>query len=169
MPLYYSLCTSADILKKEIKRLAVEDINFFIGVNAGADATTNFLRNVNNETVAIVCLYDHSYSIEQVFGLLAHEAVHIWQEIRSHLGEQSPSKEFEAYSVQKICQELFSEYMRQRKPKIRGIKMAKSKSVRKKQRKIASVRRNNTIKNGNSPRNKGKQRYGFPSAKRGRK
>ena len=44
----------------------------------------------------------------QIHGLLLHEAVHIWQRIKILMGEKEPSIEFEAYSIQRIAQDLFS-------------------------------------------------------------
>lgn len=44
----------------------------------------------------------------EIHGLLLHEAVHIWQRVRKLMGEKKPSTEFEAYSIQRIAQDLFS-------------------------------------------------------------
>lgn len=109
-PVYYTLATSPAILKKEMKRFKV---NQEIGINNGKSATTNIMKNDNGEVVAIVCLYDHSVDILMIYALLVHEAVHIWQEIKENIGEREPSHEFEAYSIQKISQNLFYEYKRQ--------------------------------------------------------
>ncbi|WP_332604774.1 hypothetical protein [Acinetobacter sp. ESBL14] len=46
----------------------------------------------------------------EVFGLLLHEAVHVWQKVRLLMGERDPSTEFEAYSIQAIAQDLFKMY-----------------------------------------------------------
>ncbi len=46
----------------------------------------------------------------QVYGLLLHEAVHIWQIVKRRMGEREPSVEFEAYSIQAIAQDLFEMY-----------------------------------------------------------
>ena len=46
----------------------------------------------------------------EVHGLLLHEAVHIWQELKEKMGEESPSVEFEAYSIQALAQDLFDLY-----------------------------------------------------------
>lgn len=43
----------------------------------------------------------------QVYGLLLHEAVHVWQIVKKRMGESEPSVEFEAYSIQAIAQDLF--------------------------------------------------------------
>lgn len=46
----------------------------------------------------------------QVYGLLLHEAVHVWQKVKKLMGEKEPSPEFEAYSIQSIAQDLFKMY-----------------------------------------------------------
>ncbi len=46
----------------------------------------------------------------QIMGILVHEAVHIWQEIRTAMGEDNPSSEFEAYSIERISEDLISEW-----------------------------------------------------------
>lgn len=113
-PVYYSLATSAEIYFGELKRLKVPTLP---GKDKEPDATTNIFENENGETCCIVCLFDHTRDKNQIFALLVHEAVHIWQEIRKSMGENEPSVEFEAYSIQRISQSLFYEYDRQRKRK----------------------------------------------------
>ena len=70
-------------------------------------------------SICIVNIRHTDESKESVYALLAHEATHIWQKIRENLGEESPSPEFEAYSIQNISQNLFDSYKRQtsKKPK----------------------------------------------------
>lgn len=46
----------------------------------------------------------------QIAALLVHEAVHVWQAFKEHIGEASPSAEFEAYSIQTIAQRLMQAY-----------------------------------------------------------
>ncbi|KCY47724.1 hypothetical protein J715_3367 [Acinetobacter baumannii 1571545] len=45
-----------------------------------------------------------------MYGLLLHEAVHVWQKVKKLMGEKEPSSEFEAYSIQSIAQDLFKMY-----------------------------------------------------------
>lgn len=45
-----------------------------------------------------------------VLEILIHEAVHIWQRNADHMEEDKPSKEFEAYAIEKIASELIKEY-----------------------------------------------------------
>lgn len=112
-PLYFTLCTSEVLLQKELKKLKYDGVPF-PGITQGKGAAVHFLKNKKNETTAIVCLYNHSFEIQQIYALLVHEAVHIWQEIREIMGEKDPSKEFEAYSIQQISQQLLYEYKRQK-------------------------------------------------------
>ncbi|HAV5515503.1 TPA: hypothetical protein JI118_17385 [Acinetobacter baumannii] len=46
----------------------------------------------------------------EIYGLLLHEAVHVWQKVKKLMGEKEPSSEFEAYSIQAIAQDLFKMY-----------------------------------------------------------
>lgn len=46
----------------------------------------------------------------EVAALLVHEATHIWQYHKEHLGEREPSAEVEAYAMQAISQQLFLFY-----------------------------------------------------------
>lgn len=48
----------------------------------------------------------------EVFDTIVHEAVHVWQFIKDHVGEDAPSREFEAYSIAFIATTLFKEYSR---------------------------------------------------------
>lgn len=54
-----------------------------------------------------------------VASLLMHEAVHVWQEFRDHIGEDQPSSEFEAYCIQTISQELMLAFRAQTSAKPR--------------------------------------------------
>lgn len=58
---------------------------------------------------AIVCIRPNDNDA-QVYALLVHEAVHIWQRVKELLGEHSPSAEFEAYSIQRISLELIDSW-----------------------------------------------------------
>jgi len=75
-------------------------------LEGGADARVNF-----TEDHAIVQIKDCDWwNIRQKHGLLLHEAVHIWQELKEKMGEDKPSVEFEAYSIQALAQDLFDLY-----------------------------------------------------------
>ncbi|MEO3357253.1 hypothetical protein [Acinetobacter haemolyticus] len=77
-------------------------------LSTGSDAQVDFYQNSTYAIVQIGNAADKD-PIE-VYGLLLHEAVHIWQRVRQLMGETNPSVEFEAYSIQAIAQDLFEMY-----------------------------------------------------------
>ena len=71
----------------------------------------------------MICLKeDLLLSTEDIYCLLVHEAVHLWQAHCRWLGEDKPGEETEAYAIQKIAGELIKEYG---KSKLSVIKLAK--------------------------------------------
>lgn len=103
-PVYIGLCVNQAQYASALRKFNHMEGQ---GVAKNADATTNFFTTDNGKRVAIVCLFKHDYEIEQVHALLAHEAVHIWQEIKN---QRKASPEFESYSIQRISQNLFYKY-----------------------------------------------------------
>ncbi|MFH3942297.1 hypothetical protein ACJBLD_17075 [Acinetobacter nosocomialis] len=74
-------------------------------LDMGADAQVS---TFSDDAYAIVQIGDTSDKDQiQVYGLLLHEAVHVWQFVKRRMGEHEPSVEFEAYSIQAIAQDLF--------------------------------------------------------------
>lgn len=90
--------------------LLFEDMNHvdeFLSIE-GAAAQVDFY---SDGAYAVVQLGDTSErNLIEVYGLLLHEAVHVWQKVRKLMGEKEPSSEFEAYSIQEIAQDLFKMY-----------------------------------------------------------
>lgn len=84
----------------------MDDSDRFMSMGAGAQV--DFYQD---SSYAIVQIGDCTeLTIIEIYGLLLHEAVHIWQRIKLRMGEEHPSKEFEAYSIQHIAQDLFYMY-----------------------------------------------------------
>lgn len=76
-----------------------------------ANATTHYLFSKHGDASIIVTLSDYKDRDPiQVAGLLTHEAVHIWQTIKEQINEKYPSREFEAYAIQQITQQLLWAY-----------------------------------------------------------
>jgi hypothetical protein len=111
-PYYYTLCTTPKMFAKEMKRLGIENPPRFI-LNDHSDASVHWFEK-DGGLCAVINIREHKDK-HQIYALLIHEAVHIWQEIRINIGESAPSKEFEAYAIQRISMELFDEYKRQTK------------------------------------------------------
>jgi hypothetical protein len=112
-PIYICLCINEKQFHKALRHLAIAKNDYPDYLKTPhANATVHFL--INNKTgkeCAIICL-GNTKGIEtlQIYSLLIHEAVHIWQAIKDHIGESKPSMEFEAYSIQAICRRLMYDY-----------------------------------------------------------
>lgn len=111
-PIRYALCTSEAAFHAELRRLEIPTHEWPQFVTPGKDATTHhFEETSERHALAIVCLGStEGHTPVGIAALLVHEAVHVWQEICERMGEHNPSREFEAYSVQWLSQELMDAY-----------------------------------------------------------
>jgi hypothetical protein len=76
-----------------------------------SNATSTYLENPDGELVCVVALrVKEGVTGVQIAALLVHEAVHVWQQFCERIGEDKPSAEFEAYSIQSIAQALMQAY-----------------------------------------------------------
>ncbi|MEC6393360.1 hypothetical protein VXS72_15685 [Acinetobacter pittii] len=78
----------------------------FLSMNCPAQVTFGTDKQGKNEAIVQLCNVQDKSRIA-IFGLLLHEAVHIYQEVKRLMGEKVVSSEFEAYSIQRIAQDLF--------------------------------------------------------------
>ena len=108
-PVYYCLCKTEKEFKKVQKHLKIPKNKRTDFLLNGSNTTAHFFTK-DNDSSAVVCIDGEGYSRSQVSALLAHEAVHIFQEVKYIVGEDNPSKEFEAYAIQAISQRLFESY-----------------------------------------------------------
>ena len=114
-PVYIGLCTTEAQFRKELKRLNIpqSECPDWIPKSDMDAAVWHFIDDKREEKCAIVCVRKHKDTTNaEVFGMLAHEAVHVWQEIKLCIGEKEPSSEFEAYSIQSITQRLIEAYLK---------------------------------------------------------
>ena len=110
-PICIALCVTGEQFKKELDYLnmPLRDRPLFT-LNDHSDAATHFLTK-GSDTCCIICIRRRKgISAHQVYALLCHEAVHVWQEIKDIIGENDPGHEFEAYSIQRIFQNLMEAY-----------------------------------------------------------
>jgi len=107
-PYYIALCQSSRDFKHEMRRLGVPKAHWSKWVLKGKGGRVHEFKN-KGKLVCIVCVRRSTNRVG-VYGLLVHEAVHIWQWIRTELGELQPSSEFEACAVQNIAQNLIEAY-----------------------------------------------------------
>lgn len=116
-PVFYCLVTSPEAFERELKRLELPRAYWpdLLG-SKWADATTHKIE-FKGRPVAIVAIANFKGRAKvDVYGLLIHEALHIWQWIEEILGEVH-SPEMEAYSVQTIAQELMRSFDEQTRRK----------------------------------------------------
>lgn len=110
-PYHWCLCTTEKKFHKALRVLKVPRRKRPSFIKGTADATIHFMEEVGGTgRSAVICLKAKGKGKPQVHALLVHEATHLWQEIRKHLGEEEPSAEFEAYSLQALSQSLIEEY-----------------------------------------------------------
>lgn len=77
--------------------------------------TTSLMQVLNGgPPVAVVTVLDRSP--QEAVELLAHEAMHVWRDIRKQVGEGKPSSELEAYAIQNILHNLMDAYRKTRGP-----------------------------------------------------
>jgi hypothetical protein len=118
-PVYYTLALTEADLHRELKRLKVPRGQWPEFTCGGTTATANFLRNPRNDNLCCIVALDHAkcrrlkIDREQVYAVLVHEAVHIWQRVKRVIGEDCPGDESEAYAIQRIAQSLMYEYKEQ--------------------------------------------------------
>lgn len=72
-------------------------------------------RAINMVIVVTVDTTDESITPSQLAGICAHEATHVWQFMVEMIGEENPSYEFEAYTIQSLTQGLLDSIRRYRK------------------------------------------------------
>ena len=110
-PIQYALCTSQKAFDKELKRLNEAPTPYLLD---GALGVTHFFNMGEPRTQAIiVCVpLDSTTTAREMYTVLIHEAVHVWQEIQTVIGEDKPGKEQEAYGIETIAYRLMAAYDR---------------------------------------------------------
>ena len=104
----WCLCLTDEALQKVQSQLQKEGRDFYLKFPTGG-AECKFVYRDSKLTDCIVCLVETDDPVENAVSLV-HEAVHIWQGLCEYIGEENPSKEFEAYTIQNITQRLFDAY-----------------------------------------------------------
>lgn len=108
-PLWYAYVPDEKAWNREMKRLGVKNEPYPTKMGR-----MTLLTDDTGKTIALVTL-NHEIAKEhteaEVAALIAHESMHVWQEIMSAIGEQTPSQEFAAYALQTIFHELYSGYL----------------------------------------------------------
>lgn len=81
-----------------------------------ADGCTQYICNeTTGDAIILVTLNRDDKDLLSIIGLVAHEAVHVFDRICEHINEDEPSEEFKAYSIQMIIMELLEAWRKTRR------------------------------------------------------
>lgn len=109
-PVHIGFTTSEEAFRREIKRLKIPEDVPFLG-RERANATMHTLVK-GSSVIYIIAMQPPTRKIgkEQYAALVAHEALHIIQDMRSELNQNKPfDKESECYLLQHIVQHCLQE------------------------------------------------------------
>lgn len=106
---FFCLVTNQKDFDRAVKQLNGNQCDYVL---RGSDATTHTFIKDGDITCIVAIKLDEEKSTTQHLSLLVHEATHIMQEFNNWIGEKFPSSEYQAYSMQAICEGLFNEYFR---------------------------------------------------------
>lgn len=105
---YYGFCPNEKAWEKSMKSFGLPNNPY-----PTSHGRCTFLSNKGGKPVVLVTIMDgaeNNYSHIEIAGIIVHEGIHVWQQMCNTVGEDAPSVEFEAYSVQKIFQELMTAF-----------------------------------------------------------
>lgn len=111
-PVFFGFCPNEKAWKREVKRLGCKGLPY-----PESDGCCTYFTKDGKASALVTMNAREGRTRVQIAGLLAHEATHVWQEVRRQIGEKEPSIEFEAYSVQAIFQGLYQAWLDTRAPK----------------------------------------------------
>lgn len=105
-PVHIGFTTDERAFNREVRRLGIEgDVPFL--ASEIASATTHYFRNSHGSLCCIITMppYGDDKSREQYAALLAHEALHVVQQMRELNAGDPFDRETEAYLLQMIVQD----------------------------------------------------------------
>jgi hypothetical protein len=114
---YLTLCTTREMFETTMRRMtrrpAPDDPNHWC--KPGKACVHTLEDKADGVPACIVCI-DAAAVVDRpilAISMLVHEATHVKQRIMAVIGEDKPSDEFEAYTMQNLTEELLHEYKRQ--------------------------------------------------------
>lgn len=107
-----TLCLSEEEFRRVAKSCKVSDPGVWMEEKSHSAVLHTWGRDGN--LICVVCLHPDALAADpiEVACTLVHESVHIFQRLCDSIGETSPSKEFEAYSIESISKGLMREFKR---------------------------------------------------------
>lgn len=109
---FVTLCLSEQAYRKAAKHCKVEPDPW---MDIKRDTAVVHTWEMDTKLVCVVCLNPKAVKADpiEVACTLVHESVHIFQRLCDSIGESQPSREFEAYSIERITERLMREFVRQ--------------------------------------------------------
>jgi hypothetical protein len=106
-PVWIGFVSTEKEYDKELKRLGVVKTHEFIS-RQHSNATLHSLITPSGKYIMLMCIDAKKADKEkrcpnEVCGLMLHESVHVWQNVRDYIGEKQ-TVETEAYFIQDVCQ-----------------------------------------------------------------
>ena len=105
----YCLAENQKQFDKIVKTLGIEET-----FPAAGEACTHTYVN-GNEVICIVQVNKKPKNKMEYYALLAHEAVHVYQEVVEWMSDKNPSAEFQAYVIQGILLDLLESIKKEKK------------------------------------------------------
>ena len=105
LPAHVGWCPSEAAWKRTMKRMGIPNEPYATESAGRCD----IFERAGNTTVIIHLDREiaRRHTEVEIVGLLAHESTHAFQAICRAMGEEKPSAEFEAYTIQAITQFMF--------------------------------------------------------------
>jgi len=114
---HLALCLSESEFKAAAKHCKVNEPGQWLDESHHKACVHTWQRG--DVSTCVVCVHPDAQKAEpiEVAEALVHEAVHVFQRLCDSIGEDAPSREFEAYSIERISGELMREFARRIKGK----------------------------------------------------
>uniref|UniRef100_A0A6M3M7U0 Uncharacterized protein n=1 Tax=viral metagenome TaxID=1070528 RepID=A0A6M3M7U0_9ZZZZ len=112
---HLALCLSEQDFKRAARHCKVPDPGVWLEM--GRHKALVHTWESGGLLTCVVCLHPDSVLADpiDVACTLVHESVHVFQRLCQSIGEDRPSMEFEAYSIERIAERLMRDFVRQTK------------------------------------------------------
>lgn len=109
---FMTLCLTEKEFLRAAKHCRIKDPGSWLDEDR-AQATCHTWQS-GSRLVCIVCLHPDLLRADPitVAATIVHESVHAFQRLCDSIGESQPSREFEAYSIERISERLMREFAR---------------------------------------------------------
>lgn len=109
---FMTLCTSQKEFEDIARHCRLENVGQWI--NTDTHKAVVHTWESSDALTCVVCVSPDAFKADPIDAActLVHEAVHIFQRLCDSIGEAHPSREFEAYSIERIAEQLMREFAR---------------------------------------------------------